>query len=57
MFRRCLCSAVDDLVAIGSRAEEMEEKEVFPLSRRVARELVMLSALAPLMVWIVAVKY
>ena len=57
MFRRCLSSIVDDLFAAGSRAEESGVREVFPLSRKIARELVLLSSLAPLMVSNAATQY
>eukprot|EP00435_Cladocopium_sp_Y103_P070841 s475_g36.t1 len=57
MYRRCLCSVVDDLFALGSGAEEMKEGAVLPLTRSVAKELVMLSVLAPIMVSNVACDY
>eukprot|EP00435_Cladocopium_sp_Y103_P066008 s89_g28.t1 len=57
MFRRCLSSVVDELFALGSRAEELDSSEVYPLSRKVATELVVLAALSPLMATNVAVQY
>ena len=47
MFRRCLSSVVDELFALGVRGED-QHPQVFPLSRKTASELVLLSILAPL---------
>eukprot|EP00435_Cladocopium_sp_Y103_P017362 s4386_g4.t1 len=56
LYRRCLNSIVDDLFAIGAGADR-DCGPVLPLSRKVARELVMLAALAPLMSTNTAVEY
>ena len=57
LYRRCLSSVVDGLFALGSKAEEQQDGLVVPLPRPVARELVMLAALAPVMVTNIACNY
>lgn len=57
MYRRCLCAAVDNLFAFGTRALDSDPKVVLPLPRSVCRELVVLASLAPLMCSNVAVSY
>ena len=57
MYRRCLSCIVEDLFAFGTAAEESVEEEIIPLPRKIARELVLLSALSPVMVSNVAVRY
>ena len=47
MFRRCLSSVVDELFALGVQGED-QHPQIFPLPRRTAGELVLLSILTPL---------
>ena len=49
MYRRCLCSIVDGLFALGVTANEGDSGSVLPLPRSLSQELVVLSVLAPLM--------
>eukprot|EP00435_Cladocopium_sp_Y103_P053797 s2167_g17.t1 len=56
LYRRCLNSVVDDLYAVGAGAEA-DDGLVMPLSRKVARELVLLSVVAPLASSNAAVDY
>ena len=52
LYRRCLSSVVDGLFALGV-SDGLGELQVLPLPRSVARELVLLSVLSPLMcMWI-----
>ena len=48
LYRRCLSSLVDDFFALGAGCEEMPANALVPLTRKVAQELVMLAAMAPL---------
>ena len=48
LYRRCLSSLVDDFFALGAGCEEMPADTLVPLNRKVAQELVMLAAMAPL---------
>ena len=57
MYRRCLSCIVEDLFAFGTAAEESVVEEIIPLPRKIARELVLLSALSPVIVSNVAVRY
>ena len=47
MFRRCFCSVVDDLFALGSSFEDGGESKVVHLPRKVAQELSFLATFAP----------
>ena len=57
MYRRCLCSIVDGLFALGVTANEGDSGSVLPLPRSLSQELVVLSVLAPLMSSNAAVSY
>ena len=57
LYRRCLSSVVDGLFALGAASESKPPDCIVPLPRSVSRELVVLSALAPLMCSNVAVNY
>ena len=56
LYRRCLSCVVDGLFALGALSEESEEK-VIPLPRKIARELVVLACLSPVICTNVAVDY
>eukprot|EP00435_Cladocopium_sp_Y103_P038785 s1447_g10.t1 len=57
MYRRCLSAVVDGLFALGASGDVMPTGVVVPLPRPVCRELVILSALAPLVCTNAAVEY
>eukprot|EP00435_Cladocopium_sp_Y103_P039317 s2363_g10.t1 len=57
LYRRCLASVVDGLFAFGVHCPEAKEDVILPLPRSISRELVVLSALSPLMCSNVAVSY
>ena len=50
LYRRPMSSLVDDLFAVGARAEGLAENVVMPLTRKVSQELAMLSVVVPLLV-------
>ena len=58
LFRRCLTSVVDDLFALGiCGPQESQRNEIFKMPKKVAQELQMLAALAPLNSTNMAVNY
>eukprot|EP00435_Cladocopium_sp_Y103_P055331 s818_g18.t1 len=57
MYRCCLCAVVDGLFAFGTHANDLDPCTVLPLPRKLCRELVLLSSLAPIMCSNVAVDY
>eukprot|EP00435_Cladocopium_sp_Y103_P032998 s1823_g8.t1 len=57
LYRRCLSAVVDGLFAFGVQCEGASESSILPVSRSICRELVVLSALSPLMCSNAAVDY
>ena len=57
LYRRCLTSSVDFFFKLGAEAEASGPNTAVPLTRKVAQELVLLSALSPVAVSNIAVKY
>ena len=49
LYRRCISAVVDEFFALGAGLEKEESPALVPLKRSAAQELVLLSALAPLM--------
>lgn len=57
MYRRCMMAVVDDLFAEAAAAERYGVNCAVPMTKKVAEELVLLSALAPIAASNVAVDY
>ena len=57
LFRRCVSSVVDGFFALGAGLEKPGAPALVPLSRNVAQEIVLLSALAPLIASNILVEY
>ena len=58
LYRRCLTCVVDDLFALGTCGpQDSQRNEIFKMPKKVAQELQMLAALAPLISTNIAVNY
>jgi len=57
LYRRCLNCVVDDVYKLAAEAEAWGSNFILPLPRKVASELILLSAFAPVMVTNAAVNY
>ena len=57
LYRRCMTCVVDDMFRLAAEAERLGENMVVHLPRKVAEELSILAALAPVLVSNIAGKY